>query len=63
MYSLYFMNFSLFWQVRLYIVPGVPEKTVFQPQTRGEIKVNDNDQYCHDSNKMSSLSKCDAYFF
>lgn len=25
-------------QVRLYIVPGVPEKTVFQPQTRGEIK-------------------------
>ncbi|KAK2559283.1 m7GpppN-mRNA hydrolase [Acropora cervicornis] len=25
-------------QVRLYIVPGVPEKTVFRPQTRGEIK-------------------------
>ncbi|XP_068694461.1 m7GpppN-mRNA hydrolase-like [Montipora foliosa] len=25
-------------QVRLYIVPGVPEKTVFQPHTRGEIK-------------------------
>lgn len=25
-------------QVRLYIVPGVPEKTIFQPQTRGEIK-------------------------
>ncbi|KAL9986874.1 hypothetical protein ACROYT_G001083 [Oculina patagonica] len=24
--------------VRLYIVPGVPEKTVFQPHTRGEIK-------------------------
>jgi len=25
-------------QLRLYIVPGVPEKTVFQPHTRGEIK-------------------------
>lgn len=26
-------------QIRLYVVPGVPEKTVFQPLTRGEIKV------------------------
>nr|XP_058956380.1 m7GpppN-mRNA hydrolase-like [Pocillopora verrucosa] len=25
-------------QIRLYVVPGVPEKTVFQPLTRGEIK-------------------------
>lgn len=45
-------------QVRLYIVPGVPEKTVFQPQTRGEIK-NIDWFYISDlpSNKKDTVSR------